>query len=162
MHLVALTAATKYRRCVKLLEILLCSKESFSVCFRNKSDHIKFSIQEAKNDACFFLLCQVCKYYLCGFCPAELFTNTRSDLGKFTSHDIFIHLKVITVELLFANCVFVVNCSVKTLRVFFFLFFHFKCCQWYSMLKVIFIPEPILSKWKKKKSFLTLFSCCVS
>ncbi|XP_041719915.1 luc7-like protein 3 isoform X2 [Coregonus clupeaformis] len=22
-----------------------------------------------------------CKYYLCGFCPAELFTNTRSDLG---------------------------------------------------------------------------------
>ncbi|XP_026557693.1 luc7-like protein 3 isoform X5 [Pseudonaja textilis] len=23
----------------------------------------------------------VCKYYLCGFCPAELFTNTRSDLG---------------------------------------------------------------------------------
>lgn len=25
---------------------------------------------------------QVCKYYLCGFCPAELFTNTRSDLGK--------------------------------------------------------------------------------
>uniref|UniRef100_A0A8C9PT44 RNA-binding protein Luc7-like n=1 Tax=Spermophilus dauricus TaxID=99837 RepID=A0A8C9PT44_SPEDA len=24
----------------------------------------------------------VCKYYLCGFCPAELFTNTRSDLGK--------------------------------------------------------------------------------
>uniref|UniRef100_A0A3Q3EUC7 LUC7-like 3 pre-mRNA splicing factor n=1 Tax=Labrus bergylta TaxID=56723 RepID=A0A3Q3EUC7_9LABR len=24
----------------------------------------------------------VCRYYLCGFCPAELFTNTRSDLGK--------------------------------------------------------------------------------
>ncbi|KAM4598630.1 luc7-like protein 3 [Polymixia lowei] len=23
----------------------------------------------------------VCRYYLCGFCPAELFTNTRSDLG---------------------------------------------------------------------------------
>uniref|UniRef100_A0A8D0GN27 Luc7-like protein 3 n=1 Tax=Sphenodon punctatus TaxID=8508 RepID=A0A8D0GN27_SPHPU len=23
----------------------------------------------------------VCKYYLCGFCPAELFTNTHSDLG---------------------------------------------------------------------------------
>uniref|UniRef100_A0A8C5R9J9 LUC7 like 3 pre-mRNA splicing factor n=1 Tax=Leptobrachium leishanense TaxID=445787 RepID=A0A8C5R9J9_9ANUR len=23
----------------------------------------------------------VCKYYLCEFCPAELFTNTRSDLG---------------------------------------------------------------------------------
>uniref|UniRef100_A0A8C5VBU3 Uncharacterized protein n=1 Tax=Microcebus murinus TaxID=30608 RepID=A0A8C5VBU3_MICMU len=23
----------------------------------------------------------VCKYSLCGFCPAELFTNTRSDLG---------------------------------------------------------------------------------
>lgn len=59
--------------------------------------------------------CQVCKYYLCGFCPAELFTNTRSDLGKFISHDIFIHLKVITVELLFANYVFIVNCSVKTL-----------------------------------------------
>lgn len=39
-------------------------------------------IPEEENDACFFLLCQVCKYYLCGFCPAELFTNTRSDLGK--------------------------------------------------------------------------------
>ena len=26
---------------------------------------------------------QVCKYYLCGFCPSELFTNTRSDVGKF-------------------------------------------------------------------------------
>ncbi|PNI58370.1 LUC7L3 isoform 17, partial [Pan troglodytes] len=24
----------------------------------------------------------VCKYYLCGFCPAELFTNTRSDLEE--------------------------------------------------------------------------------
>merc|ERR1712200_245263 len=23
----------------------------------------------------------VCKYYLCGFCPHELFTNTRADLG---------------------------------------------------------------------------------
>jgi len=23
----------------------------------------------------------VCRHYLCGFCPAELFTNTRSDLG---------------------------------------------------------------------------------
>lgn len=53
-----------------------------------------------------FLLCQVCKYYLCGFCPAELFTNTRSDLGKFISHDIFIHLNVFTVELLLANYVF--------------------------------------------------------
>lgn len=25
---------------------------------------------------------QVCKYFLCGFCPHELFTNTRADLGK--------------------------------------------------------------------------------
>lgn len=25
---------------------------------------------------------QVCKYHLCGFCPCELFVNTRSDLGK--------------------------------------------------------------------------------
>ncbi|KAK3740687.1 hypothetical protein QZH41_019062, partial [Actinostola sp. cb2023] len=24
---------------------------------------------------------QVCKYHLCGFCPSELFINTRSDLG---------------------------------------------------------------------------------
>merc|ERR1712012_953822 len=24
----------------------------------------------------------VCKYYLCGFCPNELFTNTRADLGS--------------------------------------------------------------------------------
>ncbi len=23
----------------------------------------------------------VCKYYLCGFCPHDLFTNTKSDLG---------------------------------------------------------------------------------
>lgn len=30
----------------------------------------------------------VCKHYLCGFCPAELFTNTRSDLGMCSkSHD---------------------------------------------------------------------------
>jgi len=54
-----------------------------------------------KKNACFFLLfCQVCKYYLCGFCPAELFTNTRSDLGKSISLVIFIHLYVITIELL--------------------------------------------------------------
>uniref|UniRef100_A0A9L0SP52 LUC7 like 3 pre-mRNA splicing factor n=1 Tax=Equus caballus TaxID=9796 RepID=A0A9L0SP52_HORSE len=26
----------------------------------------------------------VCKYYLCGFCPAELFTNTRSDLEGYS------------------------------------------------------------------------------
>lgn len=30
---------------------------------------------------------KVCRYYLCGFCPAELFTNTRSDLGKSRSCD---------------------------------------------------------------------------
>lgn len=24
---------------------------------------------------------QVCKYFLCGFCPSQLFVNTRSDLG---------------------------------------------------------------------------------
>jgi len=24
---------------------------------------------------------EVCKYYICGFCPHELFTNTKSDLG---------------------------------------------------------------------------------
>ncbi len=29
-----------------------------------------------------FFLLQVCKYYLCGFCPHELFVNTRADLGK--------------------------------------------------------------------------------
>uniref|UniRef100_A0A8D1G7A6 Uncharacterized protein n=1 Tax=Sus scrofa TaxID=9823 RepID=A0A8D1G7A6_PIG len=23
----------------------------------------------------------ICKYYLCGFCPVELFTNIHSDLG---------------------------------------------------------------------------------
>lgn len=68
-----------------------------------------------------FFFCQVCKYYLCGFCPAELFTNTRSDLGKFISHCIFIHGKIITVELLFANYVFIVNCCVKTLGIFFFI-----------------------------------------
>ncbi|PNJ66027.1 LUC7L3 isoform 23 [Pongo abelii] len=29
----------------------------------------------------------VCKYYLCGFCPAELFTNTRSDLDVYGRGD---------------------------------------------------------------------------
>ena len=24
---------------------------------------------------------RVCKYFLCGICPHELFTNTKSDLG---------------------------------------------------------------------------------
>lgn len=58
MHLVALTAAKKYkdRGHVKFLEILLCSKENLSLYFRSRSDFIKCSIQEAKNDACFFLL----------------------------------------------------------------------------------------------------------
>ena len=55
-----------------------------------------------------FFFSQVCKYYLCGFCPAELFTNTRSDLGKSVSLVIFIHLHVITIELLFANYIFIV------------------------------------------------------
>ena len=26
---------------------------------------------------------EVCKYYICGFCPHHLFTNTKSDLGMF-------------------------------------------------------------------------------
>lgn len=52
--------------------------------------------------------CQVCKYYLCGFCPAELFTNTRSDLGKSISLVTFNHLYVITIKLLFANYIFIV------------------------------------------------------
>jgi hypothetical protein len=25
---------------------------------------------------------EVCKHYICGFCPHELFVNTKSDLGK--------------------------------------------------------------------------------
>lgn len=25
---------------------------------------------------------QVCKYFLCGFCPSSLFANTKSDLGE--------------------------------------------------------------------------------
>ncbi len=28
---------------------------------------------------------EVCKYYLCGFCPCDLFTNTRADMGKSVS-----------------------------------------------------------------------------
>jgi hypothetical protein len=24
----------------------------------------------------------VCKFYLCGFCPSELFTNTKADVGE--------------------------------------------------------------------------------
>jgi len=32
---------------------------------------------------CLLLLCmQVCKFFLCGFCPHYLFTNTRADLGR--------------------------------------------------------------------------------
>uniref|UniRef100_A0A4X1THE0 LUC7 like 3 pre-mRNA splicing factor n=2 Tax=Sus scrofa TaxID=9823 RepID=A0A4X1THE0_PIG len=27
----------------------------------------------------------ICKYYLCGFCPVELFTNIHSDLGQRTT-----------------------------------------------------------------------------
>jgi len=30
------------------------------------------------------VLLQVCKHFLCGFCPSELFTNTKSDVGKVT------------------------------------------------------------------------------
>ena len=25
----------------------------------------------------------VCKYYICGFCPSQLFVNTKADIGKF-------------------------------------------------------------------------------
>ena len=25
---------------------------------------------------------EVCKFYLCGFCPSDLFTNTRADIGE--------------------------------------------------------------------------------
>ena len=25
---------------------------------------------------------EVCKHFLCGFCPSDLFTNTRADIGK--------------------------------------------------------------------------------
>jgi len=31
----------------------------------------------------------VCKFFLCGFCPSELFTNTKSDLGPcYKNHDV--------------------------------------------------------------------------
>ena len=26
---------------------------------------------------------RVCKYFICGFCPNELFVNTKSDIGYF-------------------------------------------------------------------------------
>ena len=29
--------------------------------------------------------------YLCGFCPHDLFTNTRSDLGEFSKDDFVIY-----------------------------------------------------------------------
>jgi len=32
---------------------------------------------------CWCCQSQVCKFFLCGFCPSELFTNTRSDVGKY-------------------------------------------------------------------------------
>lgn len=33
---------------------------------------------------------QVCKYFLVKFCPHDLFTNTKADLGpcKFSTHDV--------------------------------------------------------------------------
>jgi len=36
---------------------------------------------EKKRSALHFTDPEVCKYYICGFCPNELFTNTKSDLG---------------------------------------------------------------------------------
>ena len=31
---------------------------------------------------------EICKYYICGFCPHDLFINTKSDLGNCTKvHD---------------------------------------------------------------------------
>lgn len=29
------------------------------------------------------LIMKVCKHFLCGFCPCQLFVNTRSDLGEY-------------------------------------------------------------------------------
>ncbi len=38
---------------------------------------------ERKNDATHFWDEDICKYYICGFCPHDLFTNTKNDLGKY-------------------------------------------------------------------------------
>lgn len=76
----------------KISELLV--QRGFLHCIlKDRSNYLKLPVREEKNYACLFLLCQVCKYYLCGFCPAELFTNTRSDLGKSVSLVIFIHLR---------------------------------------------------------------------
>jgi len=43
---------------------------------------------EKQNKGASFTDADVCKHFLCGFCPNELFTNTKSDLGPcFKIHD---------------------------------------------------------------------------
>jgi len=43
---------------------------------------------ERQNKAVHFSDPDICKFYICGFCPSELFTNTKSDLGPCNkSHD---------------------------------------------------------------------------
>eukprot|EP01099_Mayorella_cantabrigiensis_P002168 TRINITY_DN194_c0_g1_i4.p1 TRINITY_DN194_c0_g1~~TRINITY_DN194_c0_g1_i4.p1 ORF type:complete len:216 (-),score=49.21 TRINITY_DN194_c0_g1_i4:767-1327(-) len=37
--------------------------------------------QKSRNAQLHFWDKNVCKYFICGFCPHDLFTNTRSDLG---------------------------------------------------------------------------------
>jgi len=38
--------------------------------------------QKSRNSQLHFSDKNVCKYFICGFCPHDLFTNTRSDLGS--------------------------------------------------------------------------------
>lgn len=43
---------------------------------------------EKQNKGVQFTDAEVCKYFICGFCPNELFTNTKSDLGAcYKIHD---------------------------------------------------------------------------
>lgn len=43
------------------------------------TDHLQ--PHEKKGRGPHFTDSEVCKNYICGFCPSELFTNTKSDLG---------------------------------------------------------------------------------
>lgn len=44
-----------------------------------------------KNKGVHFSDPEICKNYICGFCPSDLFTNTKSDLG------VVIELQLLTI-----------------------------------------------------------------
>ena len=52
----------------------------------------------------FSSLSQVCKHFLCGFCPCQLFVNTRSDLGEYITLPLSEEVKTkVTLPCTFSN-----------------------------------------------------------